>query len=369
MLCVAGARPNFPKLKPIIDSLDRAGCATTFVHTGQHYDHAMSQVFLDELGLRTPDTSLDVGSGTQGQQTALIIERFEALIAPQPPDVVLVVGDVNSTVACSLVAAKAGCLVAHVEAGLRSRDWAMPEEVNRVVTDRLADYLFAPSPDAVDNLRREGYRSDQIHLAGNVMIDTVLRNRERAAERLPALREQHRLPGEFAVATLHRPSNVDDPKQLAKLVAALADVSAHVPVLFPVHPRTSARLAEVAPECDPHRLIVTEPLGYLDFLALQDAASLVLTDSGGIQEETTALGTPCLTLRENTERPITVTEGTNRVVGTRRETIVDAARDVLAHGVQPRKPRLWDGHASDRIANVIVNGGTAATRKRPTELP
>jgi UDP-N-acetylglucosamine 2-epimerase (non-hydrolysing) len=368
VMCVAGARPNFPKLKPVIDALETVGATTTFVHTGQHYDAQMSDVFLEELGIRPPDFSLGVGSGTHGAQTARIITAFEPLVAEQKPDVVLVVGDVNSTISCALVGAKAGCLVAHVEAGLRSRDWAMPEEINRVVTDRLSDYLFAPSADAEENLHAEGYRADQIHLVGNVMIDTLLANRVRAEQRTPVLRAKLGITDTpYALATLHRPSNVDDPAQLASLMGALMQIGGDVPVLFPAHPRTAERLALLGIELD-SRVRVVEPFGYLDFLALQSAAELVLTDSGGIQEETTALGVPCLTLRESTERPITVTEGTNQVVGTDPERIVSTAQTVLRDGVPKRRPQLWDGHAAQRIAEVIVKGERPGNRKRPTDL-
>ena len=367
-MCVAGARPNFPKLKPVIEALDKQGARTVFVHTGQHYDEQMSTVFLDDLGIRAPEFSLDVGSGTHGEQTARIMTAFEPLVESERPDVVLVVGDVNSTVACALVGAKSGCLVAHVEAGLRSRDWAMPEEINRVVTDRLSDYLFAPSSDAVTNLAAEGYRADQIHLVGNVMIDTLLANQARAVERLPALRASLGINDTpYALATLHRPSNVDDPAHLAPLLGALLEIGREIPVLFPAHPRTAERLKTLGIELD-DRVRVAEPFGYLDFLALQSAATVVLTDSGGIQEETTALGVPCLTLRESTERPITVTDGTNQVVGTEPERIVAAARTVIRDGVPSRRPALWDGHAAERIAKVIIDGGCAADRKRPTDL-
>ena len=366
VMCVAGARPNFPKLKPVITALESRGVRTVLVHTGQHYDDRMSDVFFAELDIRTPEHMLEVGSGSHATQTAAIMTAFEPLVDMQRPDVVLVVGDVNSTVACSLVAAKAGCLVAHVEAGLRSRDWAMPEEINRVVTDRLSDYLFAPSADAVDNLVAEGYRTDQVHLVGNVMIDTLLRNVERARERESDVRHSVGIAdGPFALATLHRPSNVDDDHQLGRLVSALARVAERLPVVFPAHPRTAGRLRRLELPL-PDRVRVIDPLGYLDFLALQAAASVVLTDSGGVQEETTALGVPCLTLRENTERPITVTEGTNRVVGVDPDAIVAAAFHVLDHGVEDRRPALWDGHAGERIADTIVDGGRASGRRRPT---
>lgn len=367
-MLVAGARPNFPKLKPVLDAFEQRGCRTTFVHTGQHYDAALSGVFLDELGIRAPDRLLEVGSGKHGEQTARIMTAFEPVVEELQPDVIVVAGDINSTVACALVGAKMGCLIVHVESGLRSRDWAMPEEINRVVTDRLSDYLLAPSADAVVNLQSEGYHADQIHLVGNVMIDTLLVNRDRALDRLTGLRMSLGLgDSDYALSTLHRPSNVDDPEQLEALLGALAKVSADVPVLLPVHPRTRATLGDRANDL-PDTLRLVEPFGYLDFLALQSAASMVLTDSGGIQEETTALGVPCLTLRENTERPITISEGTNRLVGTDPEAIVAAAKGVLANGVEARCPALWDGHAGERIADVILEGGPAASRLRPTDL-
>jgi UDP-N-acetylglucosamine 2-epimerase (non-hydrolysing) len=276
----------------------------------------------------------------------------------------VVVGDVNSTLAAALVAAKYGCLVAHVEAGLRSRDWRMPEEVNRVVVDRLSDYLFSPSEDAADNLRSEGYRDDQVTVVGNVMVDTLLANLDRALangtlERFGLER------GGYALATLHRPGNVDDPKSLADLVLAFNTIADRLPVVFPVHPRTMGALAEY--ELHPN-ISLLPPLGYLDFLALQAGARVVLTDSGGVQEETTALGTPCLTLRENTERPITVTDGTNRLVGRDPLKIIAAALSVIETPPAARKPAIWDGHAGERIAQVLLAGGRAADRARPTDI-
>jgi UDP-N-acetylglucosamine 2-epimerase (non-hydrolysing) len=367
-MCVAGARPNFPKLKPVLDALEARSVDTVFVHTGQHYDEQMSDVFLTDLGIRAPEFSLGIGSGSHGEQTARLLTTFEPLVAKVQPDVVVVAGDVNSTVGCALVAAKAGCLVAHVEAGLRSRDWSMPEEINRVVTDRLSDYLFAPSADAVATLRHEGYRDDQIHLVGNVMIDTLLTNVARAVERLPDLRVRLGIgPRRFGLATLHRPSNVDDSGQLARLAGALDTIAREVPIIVPAHPRTAARMRLLDEPVD-SGLRIVEPLGYLDFIALETAASIVMTDSGGVQEETTALGVPCLTLRTNTERPITVSEGTNQVVGTDPSSIIRAARTILAEGVPIRRPALWDGRAGERIADVIADGGLAAERKRPTEL-
>lgn len=348
------------KIKPVVDALEARGAQVVLVHTGQHYDAAMSDVFFDELGLRAPDEHLGVGSGSQAETTARVMVAFEALVEEQHPDVIVVVGDVNSTVACALVGAKAGSRVAHVEAGLRSRDWAMPEEINRVVTDRISDFLLAPSPDAIDNLRAEGYRDDQIHLVGNVMIDTLLANLERAKQRV-WLRDHDLEPGGYALVTLHRPSNVDDPEMLARHVSFLEWLGAQLPVVFPCHPRTAARLDGVVPA----GVRVVEPLGYLDFISLQSSARLVVTDSGGVQEETTVLGVPCLTVRESTERPITVSEGTNRVVGTDPAVVRAATEEVLAHGVEPRRPALWDGNAAQRIADVLMN--TAAYGGRPTD--
>ncbi|MBW3616055.1 MAG: UDP-N-acetylglucosamine 2-epimerase (non-hydrolyzing) [Actinobacteria bacterium] len=362
VICVAGARPNFMKIKPVLDALDDAGADTVLVHTGQHYDVAMSDVFFDELGLRPPDRSLGVGSGSHAQQAAGVMTAFEPLLTELDPDLVVVVGDINSTMACALVAAKHGALVAHVEAGLRSRDWAMPEEINRVVTDRVSDYLLAPSPDAVENLRMEGYRADQIHLVGNVMIDTLLANLDRARSRT-VLKEMELSTGGYGLVTLHRPSNVDDPVVLERLVAALGVVAQECPLVFPAHPRTRQRLTGLLPA----GITVVDPVGYLDFIALEADARLVLTDSGGVQEETTVLGVPCLTVRDNTERPITIEQGTNQLVGCDPERIIATARAVLRDGVEPRRPALWDGQAGQRIAGVLLHGGLAENRPRPTD--
>jgi UDP-N-acetylglucosamine 2-epimerase (non-hydrolysing) len=361
VICVGAARPNFMKVKPVIDGLDGAGVETVLVHTGQHYDAAMSDVFFDELGLRAPDHHLGAGSGTHATQTGRVMVAFEQLVDEIGGDTVVVVGDVNSTLACSIVGAKAGLRVAHVEAGLRSRDWSMPEEVNRVVTDRVSDLLLCPSPDAVDNLRAEGYRDDQIRLVGNVMIDTLVSNLDRArateiAKRLGVA------DGAYGVVTLHRPANVDDPEMLTQLLQAIDTISTELPLVFPAHPRTRRHLARRAVG---DRVLVTEPLGYLDFLGLMAGARLVLTDSGGIQEETTALGIPCLTLRDNTERPITVTEGTNQLVGRAPDAIVRGARRALDGAFAPRCPALWDGRAGERIAAAIVED--LGNPKRPTE--
>lgn len=363
VLCIAGARPNFVKVKPVLDALESRGVATRLVHTGQHYDPQMSDVFFDELGIRPPDHHLDVGSGTHARQTAALMVGFEDFVDKARPRAVVVVGDVNSTVACALVAAKAGAFVVHVEAGLRSRDWAMPEEVNRVVTDRLSDLLLAPSPDAVDNLKAEGYRDDQIRLVGNVMIDTLRSNLDRAKQRKAAARLGVGC-GRYGVVTLHRPSNVDDDTSLRRLVEALGELAGHCPLVFPVHPRTRLKLEGVPV---PPGLHLVEPLGYLDFLCLQAGAAVVVTDSGGIQEETTALGVPCITARESTERPITVTEGTNRVAGTDPDAIVAAALDVLRDPPPPRCPPLWDGHAGERVADAVVEMLESPRWPRPTE--
>jgi len=360
---VAGARPNFMKVAPVLRALEQRGVRCHLVHTGQHYDERMSDVFFADLGMRAPDHHLEVGSGSHAEQTGRVMVAFEPLLASLDTDVVVTVGDVNSTLACSLVAAKAGVLVAHVEAGLRSRDWSMPEEVNRVATDRVSDYLLAPSEDAVDNLRAEGYREDQIHLVGNVMVDSLLDNVERARA-TTTLTDLALRPGGYGVVTLHRPANVDEPAMLLQLMGALDTVAADLPLVFPVHPRTRARLTD-AGYAGPVRLL--EPLGYLPFLALQAGAALVLTDSGGVQEETTALGVACLTLRENTERPITIDQGTNQLVGRDPDRIVATAKRALTEGTPKRRPALWDGRAAARIADVLVAGGTAAGRRRPTD--
>jgi UDP-N-acetylglucosamine 2-epimerase (non-hydrolysing) len=350
VLCVVAARPNFMKVKPVVDALELRGAEVTLVHTGQHYDPALSDVFFEELGLRAPDLHLGVGSGTHAQQTAEVMVALEPVVAELAPEVMVVVGDVNSTMAAALVAAKAGVRLAHVEAGLRSGDRSMPEEINRIVTDRLSDVLLAPSPDAVANLRAEGRSPADIHLVGNVMIDTLLANLDRALDpnRFARFAVEE---GGFALVTLHRPGNVDDPDVLAGLLEALAVVSEQLPVLFPVHPRTRPLVDElgVAPGV---RLL--EPLGYLDFVGLEARAAVVLTDSGGVQEETTVLGVPCLTLRDTTERPITVEEGTNRVVGRDPRVIVQEVQRVLHEGVRARRPALWDGRAAARIAEVLL---------------
>ena len=353
ILHVVGARPNFIKVAPVAMALAAQGVTQTSVHTGQHYDARMSGVFFKELGLPKPDVNLEVGSGSHAVQTAQIMQRFEPVVLERKPDMVLVYGDVNSTVAAALVCAKLLIPVAHVEAGLRSGDRSMPEEINRLVTDQLADLLFTPSADGNDNLLREGIPPEKIKLVGNVMIDTLIRLLPQAEARWPRL-EKEFSPGDFALVTLHRPSNVDDPVQLSSLLAALGRIGRELSVLFPVHPRTRQSIADGGIEV-PHTVRLMEPQGYLDFLALQSHAKAVITDSGGIQEETTFLGVPCLTLRDNTERPITVTIGTNILIGGDLERLYAELRRILAgQGKHGQCPPLWDGHASERIAKEIL---------------
>lgn len=364
IICVAGARPNYMKVKPVMDGLEKLGADVLLVHTGQHYDAAMNGVFFDDLGIRPPDYFLGVGSGSHAAQTSRVMTAFEPLVEQLRPDLVVVVGDVNSTMACALVTAKAGALLAHVEAGLRSRDWSMPEEINRIVTDRVSDFLFAPSADAVANLEAEGYRDDQIYLVGNVMVDTLLANVDRALKG-DVLTRLGLQPGNFGLVTLHRPANVDDPAVLGTLLSALGDVARTCHLVLPAHPRTARRLEDFG---IPHGLQVITPVGYLDFIALEALSRLVLTDSGGVQEETTALGIPCLTLRDNTERPITLSEGTNQLVGRDPERIVKTALRVLADPPPRRAPALWDGQAGSRIAAALT-GACLSVRRRPTDLP
>ncbi len=363
-ICVAGARPNYMKVKPVMDALERRGAEVILVHTGQHYDATMNDVFFSDLCIRSPDHFLGAGSGSHANQTSRVMTAFEPLAEQLRPDVVVVVGDVNSTLACALVTAKSGALLAHVEAGLRSRDWTMPEEVNRVVTDRVSDYHFVPSQDAVSNLRAEGYREDQIHLVGNVMVDTLLTNLDRALKR-DVMARLGLEPRQYGLVTLHRPANVDDPAVLNGLLSALDEVARSCPLVLPVHPRAAQRLREWGLS---DRVRIIPPAGYLDFVALEALARLVLTDSGGVQEETTALGVPCLTMRDNTERPITLTEGTNQLVGRDPERIIQAALGVLSARPPLRRPVLWDGHAGQRIAEVLVTGGSPAGHPRPTDL-
>ncbi|MFH1502346.1 MAG: UDP-N-acetylglucosamine 2-epimerase (non-hydrolyzing) [Candidatus Eisenbacteria bacterium] len=361
---IAGARPNFVKIAPLVEAMKRSGvCTPIVVHTGQHYDDMMSRVFFRELEMREPDHNLGVGSASHVIQTSRIMERFDKFLDGTPVDMVAVVGDVNSTVACALTAVKRGLRVAHVEAGLRSFDWEMPEEVNRVVTDVLSEFLFAPSRDAVDNLKNEGKPDERIHFVGNIMVDTLLRFLDRAHSTSRILDALDLAAGEYALLTLHRPQNVDTGPALEGMLEAIRDIQRDIKVVYPVHPRSmkmiqSLGLGGRADSID--GLLMIQPLGYLDFIELESRARFVMTDSGGVQEETTVLGVPCLTLRANTERPVTVSDGTNRVVGTERETIVRAARDILEgeRRDESRVPELWDGHAAERIVSIL-NGAAA----------
>jgi UDP-N-acetylglucosamine 2-epimerase (non-hydrolysing) len=357
VLLVAGARPNFMKIAPIARELARHG--ETFepilVHTGQHYDAAMSRIFFEQLGLPRPAIDLEVGSDTHARQTAAIMTSFEPVVLDWKPDLVLVVGDVNSTIACALVASKRHVRVAHVEAGLRSFDREMPEEINRVLTDQISDLLFVTESSGIDNLRREGIPDEKVFLVGNVMIDTLLAHRSAAL----ALGTPARLglqPGKYGVLTLHRPSNVDDPAALDNLFGAIGELSKDVPLVFPVHPRTRVSLtrsAVVSRLREENRLRLCDPMGYLEFLGLVADSAVVLTDSGGVQEETTVLGVPCLTLRTSTERPATIAHGTNRLAGVHPEGIIEAWRALNASPRVARVPPLWDGKAAERIVAVL----------------
>jgi UDP-N-acetylglucosamine 2-epimerase (non-hydrolysing) len=353
ILHVVGARPNFMKVAPVHRALaSRSGVRQTLVHTGQHYDLNMSDVFFQQLSIPAPDVNLGVGSGSHGKQTAEIMIGFEALVEGHRPDLVLVYGDVNSTAAAALVCAKLGVRIGHVEAGLRSFDRTMPEEINRLVTDQLSDLLFTPSEDGDRNLEREGIAREKIFLVGNVMIDTLLRL-------LPAAEgvSMDGLPSEYVLVTLHRPSNVDDPGSLRALLDVLGNISSRIAVIFPVHPRTRQRIKDLGLNLPASgRLLLLEPKPYIDFLAMQRRAKAVITDSGGIQEETTYLGIPCITVRENTERPVTVTQGTNVLVGHNLELLRSELEKTLDGECKPRQiPPLWDGRASERIAEILTS--------------
>lgn len=365
VICVVGARPNFMKIAPIMRALLKYATQieAVLVHTGQHYDEAMSDRFFEQLGIPAPAVSLEVGSGTHAIQTAEIMKRFEPILDSEKPDCVLVVGDVNSTLACALVAAKKGILLVHVEAGLRSGDGRMPEEINRVLTDRLSDRLYTSEASASVNLLAEGIAPDTIAYVGNVMIDTLVHSRSNAVPAAQTLRSYNapeamlEPPGRFAVLTLHRPSNVDDPDTLRRLVKALMEVAQELPIVFPVHPRTRSALQGCGLEhfLTAQGVVALPPLGYQEMLGLMSAATLVLTDSGGMQEETTALGIPCLTIRENTERPITINEGTNTLVGTDPTTILACVDAVLSgNGKSGRRPELWDGNSAERIVQDLL---------------
>lgn len=358
LLFVVGARPNFMKIAPIIESVKKYPNEFSYqlIHTGQHYDENMSRVFFDELGMPKPSIDLEVGSSSHAQQTAEIMQRIEPILIRCEPDYVIVPGDVNSTLAAALVASKLGIQVAHVEAGLRSFDRTMPEEINRLITDQISDLLLTPSLDANENLLNEGVAEDKIHFVGNVMIDTLVRLFPMAKSRWPNLRAKYELQN-YILVTLHRPFNVDDNDVLYEILAALAEISKDIQVVFPVHPRTLHRMESMRFAGVKSNLLLLDPLGYLDFLALQSNAKLVLTDSGGVQEETTFLGIPCLTARPNTERPITLTQGTNQLVASDRNSIRVAVKSALEHFDREPviRPSLekWDGVAATRIINGL----------------
>ncbi|KFC63131.1 non-hydrolyzing UDP-N-acetylglucosamine 2-epimerase [Massilia sp. LC238] len=358
---VAGARPNFMKIAPIVRALQASqsgnGLSFKIIHTGQHYDREMNDVFFEELGIPQPDVFMAAGGGSHAQQTAKIMLGFEELCEKECPAAVLVVGDVNSTLACSIVAKKLQIPVAHVEAGLRSGDMSMPEEINRLVTDSISDWFFATEPAACEHLRREGKAESSVHYVGHVMVDNVLYQADKLAQadtsgfETSAFKAQQ---GRYGVVTLHRPSNVDEPATFARIAGALKEIARDLPLIFPVHPRTRANIEKFGIDLGPN-VTLAGPQAYMAFLNLWKDAAVVLTDSGGLQEETTALGVPCITIRENTERPVTVDEGTNVLAGTDPEAIVREARKVLrGEGKQGRRPHLWDGRAAERIVAVLA---------------
>jgi UDP-N-acetylglucosamine 2-epimerase (non-hydrolysing) len=372
ILCVAGARPNFIKIAPLMRVLrNNPRFCARLVHTGQHYDEKLSRVFFEDLKIPKPDIELEIGSSSHALQTAEIMRRFEPVLQTEQPEAVLVVGDVNSTIGCALVTAKFfldrpfralvdGAVVErrrpimiHVEAGLRSRDDDMPEEINRRLTDAISDLLFVSDPAGLDNLKGEGVPESRYFFVGNVMIDTLLAAREQAM-RSPILEQLGVGARGYVLITLHRPSNVDDPRQLSALLQTIEEVAGELPLVFPVHPRTRARLAAAKLEPDLRRWKLIEPLGYLDFLKLTAAARIVLTDSGGVQEETTVLGVPCVTLRENTERPVTITEGTNFLAGTQPAAVRTRFAEALAASMSGRVPRFWDGKSAERIDEILT---------------
>ena len=359
ILNIVGARPNFMKIAPIVREMKRRenDFLPLIVHTGQHYDAAMSDSFFTDLGIPKPDYHLEVGSASHAVQTARIMMAFEPIVLEEKPDWVLVVGDVNSTIACALVCAKLNVKVAHVEAGLRSRDRTMHEEINRLLTDQISELLLTPSQDGDENLLREGIDAYKIEFVGNVMIDSLFYNLEKAKQ-LKVKEDLGLNDKDYAVLTLHRPSNVDDEPTFSGLLEALITISEKLPVIFPVHPRTRSNIEKfgLAEKIANSNIRLIEPLGYLDFMNLYSGAKLVLTDSGGLQEETTALGIPCLTLRENTERPMTISHGTNVLVGTNPEKIKQAAADILDRTVLPDKkiPPLWDGKTAERICDSLI---------------
>lgn len=362
IVCVVGARPNFMKMAPIIKAFGmlKNDVNVYLVHTGQHYDQEMKASFFQQLGIPEPDIDLGVGSGSHSEQTANIMLRFEPVLDEVKPFAVLVVGDVNSTIACSLVAVKKQIPILHVEAGLRSRDREMPEEINRILTDQISDRLFTTERSAEQNLVSEGIESSRVHFVGNVMIDSLLANVEHAVPFGETLKnyqkENHVLAENYALLTMHRPSNVDEPQTLQRLLESIVTISQKLPVIFPIHPRTRSRIEQygLLNLIDSENIICLPPVGYLQILGLMKSAKMVLTDSGGLQEETTSLGIPCITLRENTERPITVEQGTNTIVGTDSQKIINCADDILATGGKSgRIPEFWDGKAAERIVADI----------------
>ena len=362
ILNIVGARPNFMKIAPLMEEYQlHSKIEPVLVHTGQHYDEKMSDLFFRQLGIPEPDINLEIGSGSHAFQTAEIMKAFEPVVLEHKPDAVLVVGDVNSTIACGLVAVKLGAKLIHVEAGLRSGDRSMPEEINRILTDSISDMLFCTEQSGVDNLLKEGIAQEKIHLVGHVMIDTLLKNLEKAKESniMSQLKDQDCLDGsEYALLTLHRPSNVDDPVAFSRILDALEVVQNDMPILFPIHPRTRKNLAALGLQDRMESLEnihLLDPIGYLDFLKLNSCAKVVFTDSGGIQEETTVLKVPCITLRENTERPITAEIGSNQVVGTDPDKILTAYHNALSgKWREPQIPPLWDGKAAERIIRIVL---------------
>jgi len=362
LCCVVGARPNYMKIAPILRSLKKydTSISSILVHTGQHYDEAMNEAFFRDLDIPRPDIHLEVGSRSHAVQTAEIMIRFEQVLDEQRPDAILVVGDVNSTIACALVAVKKNIRIIHVEAGLRSFDRRMPEEINRILTDQISDILFTTEKAAEKNLVAEGVSPDKIHFVGNVMIDTLYHTVS-MTDNVDQIMERHKIRfqeghDKYGLVTLHRPSNVDNPEILLKLLNTINLVAEKLPILFPMHPRTSRKIRDfgLADVLEAETVFTLNPLGYKELLALMKSATFVLTDSGGIQEETTALGIPCITLRNTTERPITLTEGTNTLVGSDRKKIISAVNDILTNGGKTGQiPEAWDGHAADRIVNIL----------------